>query len=246
MERHPDIDDITAERLLSGRVGPDDAPDSLRGVAALLAAAGHADAAPADAALVAAMADVITASPAAANDAGGRRPVLGRLLTAKAAAVFGVVALSTSGAAAATGRLPAVAQDRLAQAVSHVGIHLPTSADDDAGDDDGGAEAGTGEQHGNSADTHGAEVSDTARTTEATGREKGEAVSTVARDGHGESAPDRPAADDHPTGPPEGRAPEKPAPAPTTTPTTAAPQAPAGSTPAESRPTTDDRPRGRP
>jgi hypothetical protein len=122
--------------------------------------------------------------------------MLGRFLTAKGLAALGVVALGATGAAAATGSLPDAAQDGLANAGSHVGITLPASHDNHPTKDNhpGGPPEGvppttgaptpsTGAPESN----HGAEVSDVARNTDATGREKGEAVSTVARGDHGPS-----------------------------------------------------------
>ena len=156
-----------------------------------------------------------------------------KVLTAKVAAAA-VLVLGVGSAAAATGSLPDAAQDGLSKAASHVGIELPTSAGDQAdthattSDDETTTtttEADTNEvkaaddtaaaEQGPTADNHGADVSDVARNTTAEGRDKGEAVSTAARDNHGhatttttagsttadESAttPDHPTADDHPT-----------------------------------------------
>ena len=53
-------------------------------------------------------------------------------LSAKTALVAATVALSATGAAAATGDLPDAAQDGLARAASHVGVNLPESASDRA------------------------------------------------------------------------------------------------------------------
>ncbi|MBA2609476.1 MAG: hypothetical protein H0U92_11080, partial [Actinobacteria bacterium] len=58
--------------------------------------------------------------------------MLGKLLTAKALAVVGAVALTGGAAAAATGILPDPVQDAAAHTVERVGIHIP--ADDDAAD----------------------------------------------------------------------------------------------------------------
>ena len=57
--------------------------------------------------------------------------MLPRILAVKVAAIA-VVALSATAAAAATGSLPDAAQDGLAPAAQHVGINLPSSANDHA------------------------------------------------------------------------------------------------------------------
>ena len=57
--------------------------------------------------------------------------MLTRIVMTKAAAVA-VVALSATGAAAATGNLPDAAQDGFAHAAQHIGINLPSSANDKA------------------------------------------------------------------------------------------------------------------
>ena len=85
-------------------------------------------------------------------------------LAAKIATIT-VAAAAATGGLAATGSLPAPAQDAVASAVSHVGVNFPTSQDGEDGAD---------------ANEHGKTVEDTARNTDKTGREKGEEVSGVA------------------------------------------------------------------
>jgi hypothetical protein len=80
-------------------------------------------------------------------------------------AVATVAAAAATGGLAATGSLPAPAQDAVAAAVSHVGVHFPSSSDD---------------QGNAGADDHGTTVSTSARTTDATGREKGQEISQTA------------------------------------------------------------------
>jgi hypothetical protein len=117
--------------------------------------------------------------------------MLMQALTIKGLAVAGVLTLGTVSAAAATGSLPDAAQDGLANAASHVGMTLPASHDSHPTKDDrpGGKPDSTPTAHTPSSPTHpenhGADVSSIARTTDATGRDKGEAVSTVARGDHG-------------------------------------------------------------
>jgi hypothetical protein len=125
-----DLDPDTTNRLLSGRLEPDDAPPRHRDVAVLLRAA-HIEAgasAVADDALVAAIVDAILTTDLARPR---RKHVLTRIVMTKTAAVA-VVALSATGAAAATGNLPDAAQAGLARAAQHIGINLPSPANDKA------------------------------------------------------------------------------------------------------------------
>jgi hypothetical protein len=121
------IDPQTADRLLTGRVAPDDAPPGYRGVSAILGRMRAPAGSISDTGLVRAMAGAITVTDANPR----RKPVLKRL-SAKTALVAATVALSATGAAAATGDLPDAAQDGLARAASHVGVNLPESASDRA------------------------------------------------------------------------------------------------------------------
>jgi hypothetical protein len=123
---HGELDSDTAERMLGNRVAPDDAPPDYREVARLLQAA-NTEAQPhavKDDAIVGAMVDAIVSPPLETK----RKHMLTRIVTAKALAVGAVVALTATGAAAATGSLPDNAQHGLAQAAQHVGINLPDTA----------------------------------------------------------------------------------------------------------------------
>jgi hypothetical protein len=121
--------------------------------------------------------------------------MFGRVLTTKGLVVIGTFALGAGTAAAAAGSLPSSAQDGLATAASHVGITLPASHDNHPTKDNhpGGAPETT-TTPSTAADAtpptsvanHGSEVSDVARNTDATGRDKGAAVSAVARGDHGQ------------------------------------------------------------
>lgn len=114
----------TYDRLLSGRLSPLDAPESLRGVAALFeAAAGPA--APQELArksqvVAAATAEVLSSLPPLQPIPTRSRTVLSKILTAKfaAAATLAAFGLGTA-AAAATGSLPGQ--------TSNAGIHAATS-----------------------------------------------------------------------------------------------------------------------
>ncbi len=191
------------EGLLAGDPA---AADALPAVAGLLRSAADLGAREPSASMVTTMATATTASPGSASSL---TPTLGRVLTAKVAAVVAVMAFTATGAAAATGSLPDAAQDGIARAASHVGLDLPDSADDHARDASTGhvtppaAEPTT--NHTPPETTHGAEVSDTARDRSTTGPDTGASVSTVAKGHHG-PADHGPA--DHTTGaPPSDRPP---------------------------------------
>ncbi|HEY3238122.1 MAG TPA: hypothetical protein VGL92_01065 [Acidimicrobiia bacterium] len=122
---HPDPS--TAERLVAGRVGADDAPPGYRRVATLLGDAGSGfpePAAPVQAETVSAMVAAIQAQPTP-QITSRRSAMLSKILAVKTIAVAGVLALSASGAAAATGHLPDSVQDTVANAAKHVGVNLP-------------------------------------------------------------------------------------------------------------------------
>ena len=233
-----ELDSIPTEAILTGGLEEAEVGDDLRPLVDLIAAirtfTDTADASP-PAGLIVALAETastapnVAALPAAA--APQEKKLLGKILTIKAAVVAGVLAVTMTGAAAATGSLPDAAQDGLAEAASHIGINLPDSASDKAGEattkekennrpddagkpDDAGTAANNGKagEHGNSEDQdgddpttavvdapenganeHGVEVSGTAQDDSTEGREHGETVSTVARDGHGTTPPEDPA-----------------------------------------------------
>lgn len=124
MGRDRDLDEATAERLLSGRLDPDDAPPRYAGVARAAAEAASTRPATADDALVAAMAREVRAAPR--EPATGRKPML-TAVSAKVAAIVAAVTLGTAGAAAAavTGNLPGPVQNGVSGAASHIGLDLP-------------------------------------------------------------------------------------------------------------------------
>ena len=127
---HGDLDQDTADRLLTGRVTPDDAPPGYGGVAQLLQRA-HGDTAldVTDDELVVAMVNAIVAGEPARTE---RTHVLTRIVTTKVLVAGAVVALTATSAAAATGTLPAQAQNGIARAAQHIGINLPEAASDNA------------------------------------------------------------------------------------------------------------------
>ena len=127
MSRNP-IDDGTAERLLAGGLSPDDAPPGYAGMAELLRAtrAPGTEAELAGApALVAAMAEVVRSVPGIRHTPLRRKKLLSKVLTAKAASVFAASVLGATAAAAATGNLPAPAQNAIASAASSIGVNVP-------------------------------------------------------------------------------------------------------------------------
>ena len=139
MRRHP-IDDQTAERLLAGAVDPDDAPPAYAQVAALVQAAK----APATAdEVVRRDADVAAVTAALARPAAGvstseRTSIISRRFGAKALAIaIPALALSATGAAAATGSLPTPAQSAVHGALSDVGVSVPSGRSSDNSGDSG-------------------------------------------------------------------------------------------------------------
>src|SRR3954469_8257939 len=110
MPRHP-LDDRSVNRLLNGEVTAGDAPPGYARVAALLSAARPQPASqelPLEAATVSVMrAAISTQVPLTSTR---RKKMLGKVLTAKAAAIAGALMLTATGAAAATGSLPGAAQ----------------------------------------------------------------------------------------------------------------------------------------
>ncbi|MGH9035167.1 MAG: hypothetical protein ACRD0O_05330 [Acidimicrobiia bacterium] len=137
LNRRQRPDPATADRLLAGRLGADDAPPGYRRVAALLGDAGSGfsePAGPAEASTVSAMVAAIQAAPTT-ELAPRRSGMLAKVLAAKTVAIVSVLALSASGAAAAaTGNLPDAVQDKVANAAKHVGLNLPQGTERVAGE----------------------------------------------------------------------------------------------------------------
>src|SRR5207248_8971339 len=94
-------------------------------------------------------------------------------LVAKIAAIAVAAAAATGGLAAAN-VLPASAQDTVSSALSHIGVHVPTSHGDSSTD------GGTADNNSSDAGQHGQDVSGAAHATYDSGRDKGAAVSGVA------------------------------------------------------------------
>ncbi|MEO6468243.1 MAG: hypothetical protein ABIP21_04020 [Acidimicrobiia bacterium] len=122
------LDANTAERLLSGAVAAADAPPGYGAVASVLAAAVSPGPVP-----EMDFEELARAARRTADRPGPsptrRSPMLGKLLTMKAAAAAGVILIGASGAAAATGTLPGSVQGVAHSTLAHIGVEVP---DDDA------------------------------------------------------------------------------------------------------------------
>jgi hypothetical protein len=156
----PALNAAASERMLHGLVSPDEAPTGYEGVARLVIAArrppGPEEVAGTDAAVLAALM-VLSERHRTASPLVERARRVRRLFRIKVTAVaFAGTMIGTSGLAAA-GVLPDPIQHAAAQVLGTVGIDVPDPAN------------------------HGAEVSETARTTDAQGREKGREISAIAR-----------------------------------------------------------------
>ncbi|HZQ76118.1 MAG TPA: hypothetical protein VFE55_02235 [Acidimicrobiia bacterium] len=189
----PPLDDDSATRMLQGLVHADDAPPGYGAVAGLLAAAAARPASvdeDAAAATVSAMVGAIREG-APIPQTSRRKSMLTKLLAGKALAALGVVALTASGAAAATGSLPTPVQSAVSGAASHVGVDLPHPNHGNSaahrqdgkhrpGTDTTSTTGGTGDNGASS--NHGQTVSQTAHSTP-DGPGKGAAVCAVASGG---------------------------------------------------------------
>lgn len=107
-----------------------------------------------DLGLIALMAAAAAASPLNSPPMIRRKSMLGKIVTAKALALAGALALSGGVAAAATGTLPDQVQAPVANTVEHVGVHIPNGEHGAAVSD---------VAHQKDGDNHGADVSGTAR-----------------------------------------------------------------------------------
>ena len=129
-----DLDDDTADRLLAGRILPDDAPPGYAFLAQALADVRQ----PADASelagrdrIVAAVASALASATEPAVLDGPvdgptrRRHMLFRKLGVKVAAATMTTALAATGAAAATGTLPDVAQVKVSDVIDTIGVDIP-------------------------------------------------------------------------------------------------------------------------
>lgn len=168
------IDDDTLERMLDGRVDPEDAPPGYSEVARVLGAA----AAPVDGVrllreaedVAAASALVSGGSPATTPSVGRSRKMKTRGHRLKIAALAALGTLAGSTGLAAAGVLPDAAQDAFSEVFGRVGISVPASDDHPA--------------------SSGSEISGIATTTALTGVDKGAEVSSAASGGTSQAGED--------------------------------------------------------
>jgi hypothetical protein len=198
---HP-LDEDSASRLLQGHVHPDDAPPGYASVADLLASAAKLPALDEHSgqATISAMVEAVRAGAPAPQTA-RRTSKLGKIFAGKALVAMATVALTATGAAAATGTLPDPVQNAVAGAVSHMGVDLPGNGGKSAdhrrdgenrpSGDQGPGHTGqsgdkgrSGEDHGRPADDGGAD--------DPADHGKGEVISGITHD---------PALDGQPKGP---------------------------------------------
>jgi hypothetical protein len=174
-QSHDDLDDQTADRLLRG-LAVDDAPPTCRSTAEVLAlvtdAASDAELSDRDRAVDA----IATRVRAASGERGVAAVPHRRRRTAQLVAVGTVSGMVLFGSLAAANALPGPAQGVASGVLAHLGVSVPTS-------DDHPGNGGAGDAGNNDSNGKGSTVSDLARTTPATGVDKGAAISSVASDG---------------------------------------------------------------
>jgi hypothetical protein len=162
------LDEDTIDRLLTGRIGPDDAPPGYSEVARVLTSAASTDLRDALAReadhVALAVASVGERAPVSSIDARPRRTRRNRRLKVGGLVLVGAMVGSTGLASA--GMFPDAAQDVFAAVLERVGISVPFG--------------GPNDDH---PATSGEEISEIATTTDATGVDKGAEISSVASGG---------------------------------------------------------------
>jgi hypothetical protein len=121
------LDDVTADRLLSGQIAPQDAPPGYQLIAdAVQKAAGSSPATDAarEAATIAVVVDALRSNRHPRQPV-RRKSMLAQLLSAKIAAIAAATVLGATAAAAATNTLPGPAQRAISDAASHIGLSIP-------------------------------------------------------------------------------------------------------------------------
>lgn len=162
----------TVDRLFSGEMEPEDAPQELSRVAALLKAASTGFPSTASTKEAQTIGAMVTAARSTSTTRRRRETPMKRLFKVKLAAVAaGALVAGTTGLALA-GALPDAAQNGIATAFEKAGITIPNSNADDAGKP---ADAG--------ANSENTDVKDAIESTEP-GLERGRKVSDAASDGN--------------------------------------------------------------
>jgi hypothetical protein len=132
--RQSALDDRTADLLLDGRLGPEDAPPEYAALAAAIRAlrspASEAELA-GEAAMVEAVSAAVRAAPVVAPTS--RRLRWARAPVTRGAAVTAALLIGTATAAAATGSLPEPAQEAIAHFAKHLGLSIPGTTEHNEG-----------------------------------------------------------------------------------------------------------------
>jgi hypothetical protein len=181
MQPHP-VDDETADRLLSGRVAPEDAPPGYGPVVRLLDAASaepEAEELEHESEGVVAFALAVRSSEPAHSGSPRRSTMPLSLSRARLVAAALAAALLTTTGLASAGSLPGAAQDVASEMLAKVGVSVPGPNDNAGTHPDGRGSSGTA-PNAPSGEGKGSDISELARTTDATGVEKGAVVSTAA------------------------------------------------------------------
>ena len=156
------LDEVTLDRLLAGRIGPDDAPPGYSEVARILqvaVAAGDDEELVHEAAHVALAMELVKQPSPASTPSDWRS----RSRRVKVGGLVLVGALVGSTGLAAAGTLPDAAQDAFSAVLERVGISVPASGDHPA--------------------SSGEEIAEIATVTDATSMEKGAEISSAASGG---------------------------------------------------------------
>jgi hypothetical protein len=174
-----DLDEQTARRLVAGAIPPADAPPGYRGVVRLIDALIRPGSASELANELRAVAGIAAAASSPSPPA-RRSSMMRKVVSTKGIGVAAVVGgLSLFSGLAAAGALPGAAQQAASDALAKVGISVP-SPNDHARDHPQAPGDSTDQPAGT---PNGSDISNTARTTDSTGVDKGAEISTKASGG---------------------------------------------------------------
>ena len=156
------LDPELEERLLSGALHPDDAPPELRHLARVVRAARPqaVSGSPVEQSVVSAF---VANAPGVAGQVQlvGRKRMLTKFMTVKAASLAaGLLLVGGGAAAAATGSLPASVQSGLSGGLSHVGISIPNPHASEQGKAHAADHGSTGAGNGSTGANHGSAAAD--------------------------------------------------------------------------------------